>query len=316
MKRPFLWAAAGMSAGICLFLYDGNIFLIIPVLVILSLILFRTRKSLPVYLLIGLFLGLFTCVCYRLSGESLLVADGTDIALSGIVKETNEYGFVMRVERFDTGAGAYSVNPFYSLFVTVSTDKIPPEYSEIILEGTVELYSGPDNPGQFDASVYYPSIGSLYNIRATDVTMIKAPGLLRRSVLDLRNSVKERLTLLFPGDSSGLPSALLLGDKRQMGDERRGLYERFGLAHILTISGLHIGLLGNLLLAFFICFLNRKASDRMVLVVLLFYGLLCGFRISCIRAVFTFLISSFSKNIKRSFDRISANAFLLMVILF
>lgn len=316
MRRPFLWSAAGMTAGIYLCLYKGNPFLVMPVLIVLGLFLFRIRKTCPFFILIGLFLGFFTCFCYSQSRKPLILSEGSAIAFTGIVKENNEYGFLIRIDRYDNGTGSYSVNPFYSFYVTVSSDQTYEEYTRVTIEGTAESYAGPDNPGQFDASSYYPSIGSLYNVRATTVTSVKEPGILRHVISSFRTSVKERITLLFPGDSSGLPSALLLGDKRQMGDGSRDLYERFGLAHILTVSGLHIGLLSNLLSVFFLYFFERKNSDRIVLVFLLFYGLLCGFRISCIRAVFTFLVSSYAKHIRRSFDRISANAFLLMILLF
>ena len=316
MKRPLLWTAAGMPAGICIFLYSVSVPLILSLVLLISLILFRVRKSLCFYLMLGVFLGGFTGFCCKKSCMPLTADNKSAIALSGVVKEVYDYRFLMRIERYDFGSGSYSVNPFYSFFVTVSTEEIPESYSRIIVEGTVETYAGPDNPGQFDAKSYYASVGSLFQVNAGEIRVTKPPGLFRRTVSEVRSKVAERIGILFPDNTSGLPTALLLGDKGQMGEERKSLYEQFGLAHILTVSGLHVGLLGNLLLAFWLCFFDRKYADRMTLAVLILYGFLCGFRISCIRAVFTFLISCFAGRLKRTFDRISANSFLLVIFLF
>lgn len=316
MKRPLLWTAAGMPAGICVFLNSVSVPLILSLILLLSLILIRVRKILCFYLLLGVFLGGFTGFCYRQSIRPLRAEHETVVALSGVVKETYDYGFLLRIDRYDFGQGSYRVNPFYTLFVTVSADDVPAEYSRVIVEGTVEVYTGPDNPGQFDAKSYYSSVGSLYRVNAGTIRITKSPGGFRKAVRQLREKVAERIIVLFPNNTSGLPAALLLGDKGQMEEERKSLYEQFGLAHILTVSGLHIGLLSNLLLAFFLIFFDRKHADRITLFVLILYGFLCGFRISCIRAIFTFLISCFAGRLKRSFDRISANSFLLIVILF
>lgn len=315
MKRPLLWAAIGLLIGIYLILHHFS-FWIILLFLILNLFLFHFRKSLILWPVIGLFLGLFTGICYQNSKHHLVIDETSQVAVLGVVKEHNAHGFLMRIVQYDTGSGAYSVNPFYSFFVTVSSDTLPELYSQVIVEGTVNHYTGPSNPGQFDASSYYPAIGSLYNIRAEDIRTVKPPGLLRSKFTLIRTSITARIRLLFPGTSSGLPAALLLGDKGVMEEENRNLYERFGLAHILTISGLHIGLLGNLLIGVFIFFFERKLSDRIVLFLLILYGLLCGFRISCIRAIFTFMISIYGRRVRRSFDRISANSFLLMIVLF
>ena len=315
MKRPFLFLAAGMLSGLLALLFHGFIYMI-PIVLSVLLCLFFVRKSLLLYFLVGLFLGLFTSFCYQYSRKPLLIAEGSTVAVYGTVKETGQYGFLMRIERYDTGDGTRRVNPFYSFFVTVNTDDIPDAYSTIIVEGIVRAYQGPSNPGQFDASSYYPSVGSLYEIQPESIRIVKLPGRFRTMLQSARNAVSERVHKLFPGTSGGLPMALLLGDKKQMEEDQRELYERFGLAHILTVSGLHIGLFANILLAFLISFFERKTSDRIALLILILYGFLCGFRISCIRAVFSFLISSYGRRIHRSFDRISANAFLMMVILF
>ncbi len=64
----------------------------------------------------------------------------------------------------------------------------------------------------------------------------------RRARLDGRDAFARRLTRHFPADRAPLARALLLGSRRGMPwDIRRG-FRNAGLAHLLALSGLHVGL--------------------------------------------------------------------------
>jgi len=51
--------------------------------------------------------------------------------------------------------------------------------------------------------------------------------------------------------------ALLLGDREAVGPEVRQVFNRCGVGHLLAISGLHIGIVGGLVFAFSLWWLNR-----------------------------------------------------------
>ena len=49
---------------------------------------------------------------------------------------------------------------------------------------------------------------------------------------------------MFPEKEAAVMSALLLGDKKDLDSELKELYKRNGILHILSISSLHITIIG------------------------------------------------------------------------
>jgi competence protein ComEC len=63
----------------------------------------------------------------------------------------------------------------------------------------------------------------------------------------LRNQVRTRLHKVLSAESAGLALALLLGERRELPDAMQEQYRRFGLVHLLAVSGLHFWLWDQLL---------------------------------------------------------------------
>jgi len=68
-----------------------------------------------------------------------------------------------------------------------------------------------------------------------------------RSVHALRAAVRNRLEAVLPEESAGLARALLLGESWAAPSWQREAYRRFGLLHLLAVSGLHLWLWDRLL---------------------------------------------------------------------
>ncbi len=66
-------------------------------------------------------------------------------------------------------------------------------------------------------------------------------------VLTLRSAVRDRLDAALPAESAGLARALLLGESWAAPEWQREAYRRFGLLHLLAVSGLHLWLWDRLL---------------------------------------------------------------------
>ena len=318
MKRPLLFTACGMPLGILLVLFQLSFIGILAILIgfLFLLFLFKCRLRLLLYLSFGFFLGCFSSICYRMSIKPIRLQSEDRIALKGVIKETSEYGFILRVQYYDTGTGARLANPFYPCYILISGKCDGGQGCTVIITGIASDFRGPENPGQFDEKSYYPSVGCIKRVQAESIQTVKQAGIFTRTVLKLREIIYDRVSALYPDGSEELPAALLLGNRKLMGESRRELYEKYGLAHLLSVSGLHIGILAEAFLWFFQLFFNRKSAGRITVLVLLLYGALCGFRISCIRAVFSFSLSTVSCERKRTFDRLSANSFLVLTILF
>jgi len=161
------------------------------------------------------------------------------------------------------------------------------------------------NPGRFNYHRYLKSKG-------IDVTgNISRPETMERlgqfdlpfwhvGLQQLRSRLVESLEKLFPGEEGALLKAMVLGMKDSLPMEVRENYIATGLAHLMAVSGLHIGFVAAasyfLLwpVVFFILFrLNpdsaraghtRKITAVLCLIPVLFYMVVVGPKVSSLRA--------------------------------
>lgn len=116
---------------------------------------------------------------------------------------------------------------------------------QIALEGTFSLFSTATNPGEFDAQAYYAGKGIAGRVRKAQIL---ATGedyhFLREKLYEFRLVLHDRLAEVFPAKEASIMQTLLLGEKEELDAEVKALYQKNGIAHILSISGLHITLLG------------------------------------------------------------------------
>ena len=101
-------------------------------------------------------------------------------------------------------------------------------------------------------------------------------------------------------ESGGYASALLLGTRSTVPSEDRAAFARLGIAHILSVSGFHTGIL-ILLLSGLFRLLKLRQSVRLVLysVVLLAYCGLCGMNVPVVRASLLLLAALGGKLLNR-----------------
>ena len=101
----------------------------------------------------------------------------------------------------------------------------------------------------------------------------------------IKDSVKTLYLNSFDEDVAGMAFAVTMGDKSILSDDTYQIFKDSGLAHILAVSGLHIGFLVAILL-FLTKILRIKPKIRFWIVafVLLLYNILCGFSPSVFRA--------------------------------
>jgi competence protein ComEC len=107
-----------------------------------------------------------------------------------------------------------------------------------------------------------------------------------QSIFFVRNKIKNAINNYFPEPQGSFLSAILLGIRGGVSSQTRFWFAQSGLAHVLAISGLHITILAQILLIFFINVLlirREQAFWPTVLIVVLFV-LLVGAPASAVRA--------------------------------
>ena len=178
------------------------------------------------------------------------------------------------------------------------------------VQGELSSFSPARNPGNFDWYTYYRSRHLSYRVYADDI-LITDPHMdpFRQPLLKLRDSLTQRLFQICGDDTetASLLTALLLGDKTLLEEDTKKRYKDGGILHILTVSGLHISLLGSaaILLGkklFLPLWLRSLLSSLLILL----YWQLCGAGMSAGRAAIMFLCLTASPLVERSYDSLSA----------
>ena len=178
----------------------------------------------------------------------------------------------------------------------------------VAVQGIFAPYSHATNPGEFDAAVYYRTLSIGGKLRKAQMQACGEDWWpVRNGLYELKCLLKERLYRIFPGKEAAVMSALLLGDKKDLDSELKDLYKRNGILHILSISSLHITIIGMTVYRLLrriglpICPAAVGGS-----VLLLLYGGMTGFSVSACRAIGMYLIRMFGEVAGRTYDMLTA----------
>lgn len=172
------------------------------------------------------------------------------------------------------------------------------------LQGTINSFFHPGNPGQFDEFQYYRNQGISYLFYARRVS-VEDPACRRADqwLCELRQVLYRQIMNCLPEEEGGVVAAMLLGEKCALTEEVRTLYQENGIAHILAISGLHISLIGTglfFLLRRFV--MPMKPAALVTGGLLMMYGELSGFSVSAQRAVCMMLCLLAARFLGRRYD--------------
>lgn len=182
--------------------------------------------------------------------------------------------------------------------------------------GRLRLAPGRTTPGQFDYSNYLRGRGigaTLLAGRPGDIEVV-GPGsrwatAIFGAVQRARDAMLENLKQNLSADRFGIASAVLLGERGALDDDRLERIRRVGAAHVISVSGLHTAMVfGLMLLAARLIGLPPRAVALMGLCAVWGYALLTGMRPPVVRAAVmaTFLLGGWATG--RSAALISALA--------
>lgn len=122
---------------------------------------------------------------------------------------------------------------------------LPRAGCRVCVEGVLKPFRKASNPGEFDAAEYYGRKGILFSLQKTEVLQ-ESRSYSRRQEAEARfRRWADAYFLRALGKKDGATaSAMVLGIKREMDEEVKALYAGAGISHLLSISGLHLSLIG------------------------------------------------------------------------
>lgn len=186
----------------------------------------------------------------------------------------------------------------------------------IVLTGSWQEFSHATNPGEFDMANYYAMEGIIGKIRPD--RFLSSDGKewsLREMIFQVRQKLLANLYHAFEQEDAAILAKMLLGDGSGLDKEIRDLYQSNGIVHILSISGLHISMIGmgiyNLL---------RKGSCPLGIaavlggIFIIFYGVLTGFGVSSCRAIGMYLIRMLGEIWGKTYDMLTAMGVLAILL--
>ena len=115
----------------------------------------------------------------------------------------------------------------------------------VILTGHLSAANGPVEPGGFDfrRHAWFQRLGAVGYTR-TPVLNLEEPGPGLR-IFAARMALSERVQNGLPGETGAFAAAIMTGDRSGMGQGTLTALRHSNLAHLLAISGLHMGLLAG-----------------------------------------------------------------------
>ncbi|MBR5947897.1 MAG: ComEC/Rec2 family competence protein [Clostridia bacterium] len=237
--RPLFEFALGMMAGIllCSDIAPSVALIVAVILILIGCALMYFKKHRLAVLALAVLFGLgFAAVALP---AEFAVGDGH---ISGIVCEVNENGGdrVVILERVILNGIGFnkraklSVNPKGSSTELKIGDRIE-------ADAYIRLPNRRFSTYDERKSMLSKGVGCIAQANSLEVTgehLLPAAELIH----GIRASVENRIRDAF-GDDSGMFTALLIGVRNELTDERAEAYRTSGTAHLLAISGFHIGII-------------------------------------------------------------------------
>ncbi|MBE6030749.1 MAG: DNA internalization-related competence protein ComEC/Rec2 [Clostridiales bacterium] len=189
---------------------------------------------------------------------------------------------------------------------------------DVRFRSIVSIPQGRRNPGCFDYNLYLRSRGIevITELKCSQLEVTGVSENLYHRYLSYvalyKGYFTELLEELSDSKTISFISAMMFGDKASFDDE---IYEEFrqnGTAHVLAVSGLHVGAVYEFMSRFIKP--DRKKSALLINgAILAFYAALSSFSPSVVRAVIMILIHMSAEAVNRRYDMISAACFCMIV---
>lgn len=256
------------------------------------------------------------------NGDGLIAAITSEPKLSnGILRfEVNALQVVKKnaADRAVTG----------KLMIALKIDSVNPiqlNYGQIlILPFRFTEVEPPYNPGEFNYKAYLANHQIYYQTFITQSQIVILPKPVK-NLIAFAIHLRQKLVLKFQKylhdpQSASLASTLILGYRADLSQEIINAYSKTGTMHVLSVSGMHVGIV-FFVLAFILKPLNRTKYLRFVkactiILLIWFYALITGFSPSVCRAAVMLSFVVFGKAINRNqntYNLIAISAFILLI---
>ncbi|MFZ5597589.1 MAG: DNA internalization-related competence protein ComEC/Rec2 [Bacillota bacterium] len=330
VQRPLLIISIAFAAGIALaglMPLPRIVFLLAAVLLMVAaaLVFFVMRRDvfvvLPViFLLLGAVMG---------SPEHDFSADagkyaGRTVTLEGyICREPDFRGdktvYCVEVDRVADGSEVSC--PGGRVLLTVPGGQHGLGYGDRVrLRGRPYFPGEPGNPGQFNYRAYLSARGiwGLVSVRDGDIverTGIGGGNPVARAALGIKQKMMEVNRATLSPEHAALVNGMIFGSRSGIDRQTAEIFNESGVVHILSVSGLHVGMLAALVLGGLRLAGMQRFNLPVLTVVLIVYSFITGMGPAVLRASVMAWVYVLSRQLGRDSDWPTTMALAALVIL-
>ena len=328
MRRKLFAAALAVCAGIAAAYMTAETEALISIAagIIAALILINgagVPKEIIAFFALGVLLFYLSFNYYENGGLSRW--EGKETRITGVVqsvekKDDDYYRLTLTVK--SAGGEKAEGKMILSYYGDLTKAAESPSVYDIIGKkaaffGEVSTPSEAGNPGTFDYATYMRGLGIGWSASASDVELSdndgfagSAAGKFKAAVLRLRDAF---LSEISPCGRS-LAAGILFGDTDMLSEEEYEAFRANGTAHVLAVSGLHIGMIYGMF-AFLKKLFHGRWTDVIFAVFLICYGFITLWSVSVTRAIILIFIKLIGSAIGRRYDMLTALSLTAMIIL-
>jgi competence protein ComEC len=317
MVRILLPFMAGIIVSVAIAASSGiPLFILITLLMLTLIAAFISFKKLR--FVKGWLFGLFASLFLFVSGYNLVIlhkeilspghfskvqSKGTFVAIVDEPLQEKDHSFktILRIRGIKKGKTLIKADGLVlTYFAKDSVKKPPVEGTEITFSGDVQPISPPQNPGAFDYRKYMANNNVYHQVYLNNFSwkLLELPqgfNILRTAHQVSRKFVSILNENGLKGREFAVASALIMGQSDMLDNETLQAYSGTGVMHILSVSGLHVGVI-FIIISFLLSFMKGKGSQLyfktfVILLTIWAYALLTGMSPSVLRSavMFTFI---------------------------
>lgn len=257
----------------------------------------------------------------ELSRIEAVIDSGPDFSADGV-------RFRAEAKRFHANGAWKDASGCLELNIKDATTRLE-KGDHVRLAGRLREPSNYGNPGEYDRKWRLNAGGvfvTAFVKNASGVTLLEARHKGASAYVERYRSMIRGLYDRMDIENREPLKALIIGDKRGITAKTKDAFAKTGTAHILAISGLHVGIVA--LFSYNVIFFIMRRSERLLLLInakkqamllafipVFAYGLIAGFPVSTERAVIMYAVWVITVLLNRGRDLINVLALAALVIL-
>ena len=327
MYRPFVSITIPLIIGVILSYYFRFSMIMIFILIALSIGFYLInlgmgRSNYILLFVIFILLGAVLAT-YNINSSYLLKKIDENIILRGTVDEillkNNEQGkYVININEIKDKSTYTKVKEKIVLKIIGNIEIELGD--EITFEGKLNEPQENTNPMLFNYKLNLISNKIYTTMTIKDYSIIKINKENKVFRYKVKANFREDIEAIFDinlkDENSALMKSIILGEYSYLEEENVEKYRTLGLAHILAVSGLHIGIISGFLIYLFSHLgIKRKLNIAITLSIIWFYGYLIGFPPSLLRANIMFSILFYAQTLAEPYDSINTVFFAVFILL-